>query len=156
MHYIAKSILTHDHTKTWIWSPNNQIQIDAYGVWIPEGGTANQCNVLNEEQKKNWINKKRRCIWYMPLKVAPIFKWHLFIFKDEIARVIGIIVNLQNNKTDGTKQIFKFKEYEHDNLSEAWIEFIQNKAKLCPFYTMCVSKYFFNLVRTAAKIAKLN
>ena len=55
----------------------------------------------------------------MPLKVAPIFKWHLFIFKDEIARVIGIIVNLQNNKTDGTKQIFKFKEYEHDNLSEA-------------------------------------
>ena len=81
----------------------------------------------------------------MPLKVAPIFKWHLFIFKDEIACVIGIIVNLQNNKTDGTKQIFKFKEYEHDNLSEAWIEFIQNKAKLCPFYTMCVSKYFFNL-----------
>ena len=42
--------------------------------------------------------------------MAPIF------FKDEIARVIGIIVNLKNNKTDGTKQISKFKEYKHDNL----------------------------------------
>ena len=84
MHYSANSILTHDHTNTWIWSPNNQNWC-LWGLNSRRWEQPTSAMFWTWGTKKISVNKKRRCIWYLPLKVVAI------VLEDWKARVSSLI-----------------------------------------------------------------